>query len=395
MDWQEVRSWFAPYFQVSGEARVWIVQLTLLALCTILCNHMLLHILDFFERVTSKTSTAWDKALFHAVRLPLRLVVWMMSLSLAGTLLEMVESARIIALLNSLRQVALIAIAVLFVSRLIREMEKAVVNPPTDCKGAIAVDAGTAGAVSKVLRLLVLLIAALVSMEALGLSISGVLAFGGIGGMAVGFAAKDLLANFFGGLMVYMDKPFSVGDWVRSPDKNIEGFVENIGWRSTRIRTFDKRPLYVPNALFTSIVVETPSRMTHRRIYETLGIRYEDADKMEAICDDVRQALSKHKDIDAHQTLIVNFVSCSASSLDFMVYCYTRATGPVPYHAAKQRVLLKIVEIVLQHGAQFAFPTQSLFIEGGAQSIESGAQAAPALRPAPGPEMLEAPRTNR
>lgn len=387
MDWHEVRGWFAPYFHVSGEPHVWLVQLVLLVLLTVQCNYVLLRLLDFLERLTSKTSTAWDKALFHAVRLPLRLLVWLGSLSLAGTLLEMVESPRIIAMLNSARQLALIGIVVLFVSRLIREMEKAVVNPPAECKKALAVDAGTAGAVSKALQLLVLLVASLVALEALGLSVSGVLAFGGIGGMAVGFAAKDLLANFFGGLMVYMDKPFSVGDWVRSPDKDIEGFVENIGWRSTRIRTFDKRPLYVPNALFTSIVVETPSRMTHRRIRETFGIRYEDADKMEAICDDVRQALSKHKDIDAHQTLIVNFVGCSSSSLDFMVWCYTRAKGLVPYHAAKQRVLLKIVEIVLQHGAQFAFPTQSLFIEGG------GAQPRPAPAPEMLPEMLEAPRS--
>ena len=384
MDWQEVRGWFAPYFQVSGEAHVWAVQLALLALVTALCNHMLLRVLDFFERVTSKTSTAWDKALLHAARLPLRLLVWLMALSLAGTLLEMVESPRIIALLNSLRQLALIGIAVLFISRLIQEMELALVNPPADCKKALAVDAGTASAVSKALRMLVIIVASLVALESLGLSISGVLAFGGIGGIAVGFAARDLLANFFGGLMVYTDRPFGVGDWVRSPDKNIEGFVEYIGWRSTRIRTFDKRPLYVPNALFTSIVVETPSRMTHRRIYETLGIRYEDAGKMEAICDDVRLALFNHPDIDSRQTLIVNFVSCSSSSLDFMVYCYTRATGLVPYHAAKQRVLLTIVEIVLRHGAQFAFPTQSLFIEGGGQ-------AAPAPRPAPGPETLEVP----
>ena len=384
MDWQEVREWFVPYFQVSGEPHVWVVQLALLVLLTTLCNRVLLHVLDFFERITNKTPTAWDTALLHAARLPLRLLVWLMALSLAGRTLELAESPGIVAVLNTLRQLAVIGIAVLFVLRLIREMEKAVLNPPKNHERALEVDAGTASAVSKVLQLLVLLLASLVAMEALGLSLSGVLAFGGIGGIAVGFAAKDLLANFFGGLTVYMDRPFGVGDWVRSPDKNIEGFVEHIGWRSTRIRTFDKRPLYVPNALFSSIVVETPSRMTHRRIYETLGIRYEDADKMEAICDDVRQALLSHKDVDASQTLIVNFVSCSASSLDFIVYCYTRATGLVPFHAAKQRVLLTVVDIVLRHGAQFAFPTQSLFIEGG--NVQPLPQRAPepaleALRP--------------
>jgi len=80
-------------------------------------------------------------------------------------------------------------------------------------------------------------------MQTLGYSISGVLAFGGIGGIAVGFAARDLLANFFGGFMIYMDRPFDVGDWIRSPDQEIEGTVEKIGWRLTTIRTFDKRPL--------------------------------------------------------------------------------------------------------------------------------------------------------
>ena len=91
------------------------------------------------------------------------------------------------------------------------------------------------------------------------------------------FAAKDLLANFFGGLTIYLDRPFAVGDWIRSPDREIEGTVERIGWRLTLIRTFDKRPLYIPNAVFTTIAVENPSRMHNRRIYETIGIRYDDA----------------------------------------------------------------------------------------------------------------------
>ena len=116
-------------------------------------------------------------------------------------------------------------------------------------------------AMAKLLRLSVIITAGLVVLQTLGFSISGVLAFGGVGGIAVGFAARDLLANFFGGLMIYLDRPFSVGDWVRSPDRNIEGTVERIGWRLTVIRTFDKRPLYVPNSVFANIAVENPSRM--------------------------------------------------------------------------------------------------------------------------------------
>jgi MscS family membrane protein len=215
----------------------------------------------------------------------------------------------------------------------------------------------------------------LVILQTLGYSISGVLAFGGIGGIAVGFAAKDLLANFFGGLMIYLDRPFSVGDWIRSPDKEIEGTVENIGWRQTRIRTFDKRPLYVPNATFNHISVENPSRMQNRRIKETIGIRYEDASKMDGIIRDVEAMLKAHPDIDQNQTVIVNFNSFAASSLDFFIYTFTKTTDWVKYHEVKQKVLLIILGIIEQHGADIAFTTstvkipESITVAGSSESL--------------------------
>ena len=89
-------------------------------------------------------------------------------------------------------------------------------------------------------------------------------------------------------------------------EKGIEGVVENIGWRQTTIRKFDKRPVYVPNAIFTTASVENPSRMTHRRIYETMGLRYKDLDQMEAITDEVREMLIEHPEIDERQTLMVH-----------------------------------------------------------------------------------------
>lgn len=118
--------------------------------------------------------------------------------------------------------------------------------------------------------------------------------------------------------MIYLDRPFSVGDWIRSPDQEIEGTVEDIGWRLTRIRTFDKRPLYIPNSVFANIAVENPSRMTHRRIFETLGIRYTDINKMNTIVDAVKSMLTEHPEIDSKQTLIVNFDKFSPSSVDFL-----------------------------------------------------------------------------
>ncbi|MDP1940675.1 MAG: mechanosensitive ion channel family protein, partial [Gallionella sp.] len=186
---------------------------------------------------------------------------------------------------------------------------------------------------------------------------------GRIGGIAIGFAAKDLLANFFGGLTVYMDRPFSVGDWIRSPDKEIEGTVEYISWRHTRIRAFNKNPIYVPNALFTTIVVENPSRMTNRRIKETIGIRYEDIGVLGAIVTDVKDMLQCHPEIDATQTLIVNFNTFGPSSLDFFIYTFTKTREWACYHEVKQDVLLKVADIIGRHGAQIAFPTRTVHLE--------------------------------
>ncbi|PAT40273.1 mechanosensitive ion channel protein MscS [Vandammella animalimorsus] len=354
----------ASYLQVSSDPSIWAVQLFAIVFATVCCNFVLLRVLDFFGRVTSHTRSIWDDALLQAARLPLRLMVWVIGLSAAVALLNAIERNALFAHVDAVRRVLLIAIAALFVLRFIRNMEANLTDAQRNKR---PVDKTTVYAVGKLLRLSVVITAALVALQTLGFSVSGVLAFGGIGGMAIGFAAKDMLANFFGGLMIYLDKPFTVGDWIRSPDRQIEGTVEDIGWRITRIRTFDKRPLYVPNSLFTSIVVENPSRMLHRRIHETMGIRYEDQHKMAAICDAVRAMLRSHPDIATEQTIIVHFNACSDSSLDFMVYCFTKTTEWVRFHAIKEQVMLKIMDIVAEHGAQFAYPTRALFLAGDAE----------------------------
>ncbi len=224
-------------------------------------------------------------------------------------------------------------------------------------------DETTVQAIAKVARLFFIVIGVLTVMQAFGLSLSGLLTFGGVGGLIVGLAAKDLLSNFFGGLMIYFDRPFKVGDWIRSPDRKIEGTVERIGWRMTSIRTFDKRPLYVPNSVFSNIVVENPSRMLNRRIFETIGLRYDDAEKVPVIIDAVREMLQNHKDIDTRQTLIVNFDSFGASSLNFFIYTFTKTVNWVRYHEVKQDVLLQVMAIIKEHEADIAFPTQTLKLD--------------------------------
>jgi MscS family membrane protein len=207
-------------------------------------------------------------------------------------------------------------------------------------------------------------------MQTVGFRVSGLLTSGGIVGISKCFAAKDILAIFFGGLAIYSDRPFIVGDWIRSPYRDIEGSVEEISWRYTRIRRFNKNPIYVPNAIFTTVAVENPSRMTNRRIKETIGIRYDDIKVMPAIVSDVKAMLQSHEDIDQDMTLIVNFNTFNASSLDFLIYTFTRTVVWVEFHEVKQDVLLKVADIIAKHGAEITFPTQTLHIADNGQGEE-------------------------
>ncbi|MGR5128504.1 mechanosensitive ion channel family protein [Photobacterium swingsii] len=302
--------------------------------------------------VATATKFIWDDALVHAVRRPVSWLIWLWpALISIGVVVEN-TSHYSITFLAVVRHLLLVWTLIWILLRLISNVETALASN--------AKDLTTLNAVSKVLRLMVMVIGGLVMMQNLGLSLSGILTFGGVGGLVVGMAAKDLLANFFGGLMIYFDRPFKVGDWIRSPDRQIEGTVERIGFRMTVIRTFDKRPLYVPNSVFSSIVVENPSRMSNRRIKQKVGLRYQDAAVVGEVVEGVKQMLRQHPDIDSHQTLIVSFDNYGPSSLDVLVYTFTKTVNWVEYKDVQQDVMLKIVEIVHQHGADFAFPTSTV-----------------------------------
>ncbi len=338
----------------------WIGQIFMVVFLALLLAFMVKRFFKRLHRLFKDTDNIWDDALAGAVDRPLRLFIWLQGIAFAAHIAGRETGAPLFDAVDPLRDTGVIALLAWFLVRLVNRIQQNMLFSAE--KRGKKLDITTVDAIGKLLRISIFITAGLVILQTLGYSVSGVLAFGGIGGIAVGFAAKDLLANFFGGLMIYLDRPFAVGDWVRSPDREIEGTVEEIGWRLTRIRTFDKRPLYIPNATFTSVAVENPSRMTHRRIKETIGIRYDDADKLEAILADVRNMLQQHPEIEQNQTLMVNFNTFGPSSLDFFIYTFTRTTVWTEYHRVKEDVLLRIHRIITAHGAEVAYPTKTLHI---------------------------------
>lgn len=351
-----LESWLV---NLTGETYLWIGELFLIVFAALLAGYLLNKLFNRLQLKAAKTPTVWDDAFLEACRAPAIWLIWILGINFAiGITAQRIDSP-LQALIEPANRLAFIILGALFINGFIKRVERNLLDPLFMTK---PMDPTTVKAVSKLFRAAVLITAILVIMQFLGYSISGLLAFGGIGGIAVGFAAKDLLANFFGGLMIYLDRPFSVGDWVRSPDKEIEGTVEDIGWRLTRIRTFDKRPLYIPNSIFASISVENPSRMTNRRIYESVGIRYDDISCMTPIIDQVTAMLREHNEIDSDEVIIVNFDKFAPSSLDFFVYAYTKTTQWVKFHEIKQDVLLKVAAIIEANKAEIAFPTSTLHI---------------------------------
>lgn len=342
----------------------WGVELFAAVMLTLIGRYLTMRALKVLGEQFEKTTNVWDDALFKAAQGPLSWFILILGLiwavQISDGYLDMVLFSP--ANLDIVRQLTFIVLTMVFLVRFITLAEARLLDGlQAQAEGAQGrLDPTTLHALAKLTRLSVVISAVLVALPTLGIEITALLAFGGVGGIAVGFAAQDLLSNFFGGLMIYLDRPFAIGDWIRSPDREIEGTVESIGWRLTVVRTFDKRPLYVPNSVFAKLALENPSRMTNRRIYETIGIRYKDASKMGQIVRDVHAMLQEHEEVDQGQTLIVNFNGYGKSSLDFFVYTFTKTTNWVKFHEIKQDVMLRIIRIVHEHQADFAFPTTTV-----------------------------------
>jgi MscS family membrane protein len=194
----------------------------------------------------------------------------------------------------------------------------------------------------------------------LGYSVSGLLAGLGIGGLALAMASKDTLANLFGSLMILIDRPFHHGDWITF--KGGDGVVEEIGLRSTRIRTFAKTVISIPNQALANATVENHSLMPKRRIKFSLGVTYgSTTDQMATLVQNIEAYLQGNADID-QEFMLVKFTKFNDSSLDIFVYCFTVTTDWTRHLAVRQDVNLKIMSLVEDLGMGIAFPTQTVHL---------------------------------
>lgn len=256
--------------------------------------------------------------------------------------------------------------------------------------------------ICKTLKLFLLVFGVTVALEIWGINVAAILTGFGLLGVAVALGAQDLFKNLIAGMLILAERRFTNGDWIKV-DGVIEGTVERIGFRSTFIRRFDKSPVFIPNTKLSDNAVTNFSRMTNRRIYWLIGLRYDtDVATLRQVRDEIEAYIANNEDYvqPPEGTLIVRFERFSDSSLDLMVYCFTRTTAWATWLEIREQLAYEIKQIVERSGTDFAFPSQSIYIEQTGDTAALTAAAAPprtdqspGVKPASMPELTGRNRT--
>jgi MscS family membrane protein len=228
-------------------------------------------------------------------------------------------------------------------------------------KGESSLDNHVIPLIKKVLRVFVVVIGGLFILQNLDVNITALLAGISIGGLALALAAQDTLKNFFGSLMIFIDKPFSVGHWITSGD--IDGTVEEVGFRSTRIRTFRNSLTYVPNGKLADSTVDNHGLREFRRFFMNISITYDTPpDLIEVFVQGLRKIVERHPDT-RKDFFIVEFNEMSDFSLKIMFYIFFAVPTWPQELKARHEVLIEIVRLAQKMGVRFAFPTSTLHME--------------------------------
>jgi MscS family membrane protein len=211
----------------------------------------------------------------------------------------------------------------------------------------------------------VIIIGAATILQIWGIQVAPIIAGLGLFGVAVALGAQDLFKNLIGGLSILIEKRYRRGDWILA-DGVVEGTVENIGFRSTTVRRFDKAPVYVPNQKLSDAAVTNFTKMTHRRIYWKIGLEYRSTlQQLKQVRDGIEAYIRASEEFaePPETALFVRVDAFNDSSIDIMIYCFTKTTNWGEWLEIKERFAYEIKEIVEGAGTGFAFPSQSVYVE--------------------------------
>ncbi|MGG4490204.1 mechanosensitive ion channel family protein [Metabacillus idriensis] len=218
---------------------------------------------------------------------------------------------------------------------------------------------------SKVMRFLILALTFSIIAQEFNYDVNGFVAGLGLGGLAFALAAKETIGNFFGGIIIITEKPFTLGDWIKTP--SVEGIVEDISFRSTRVRTFAQALVTVPNSTLANEPITNWTKMGKRQIQFTIGVTYNTTESQLKTCvKRIEHMLSEHDGIH-DDTINVIFNAFGDSSLNIFLNFFTKTTAYADHLSVKQDINYKIMGILEEEGVGFAFPSRTIYVEGAKQ----------------------------
>lgn len=312
--------------------------------------------------LTSKTKTNLDDLLLQAIEKPLEFAFGVVGLYVAGQAVPMSEDVGIIfdRIVRSL-------VAFTMFWTIFRALDPLsfLMDRVLSVVGSPGMQDTMKDFLIKLTKFVVIALGVAAVFQEWGFNVAAVLGSLGLVGMAVALGAKDFIANLFAGLTIFLDRMFEKGNWIQTPD--VDGLVEDIGFRATKVRRFDKALVTIPNARLAGEALINFSRMTNRRIYWKIGVEYRTTqDQLRAIIRDILDYVKNNPDFETDPSRTKTFVfmdSFGASSIDVMLYCFTKSIEWGEWLAAKERLAFKVKEIVEGHGSAFAFPSTSLYVE--------------------------------
>ncbi|MBN1296169.1 mechanosensitive ion channel family protein [bacterium] len=310
------------------------------------------------ETLAQKTTSQYDDLLVDAISKPISAIIITIGTYYALLMLQLPNAPyNIRSFVDSTFRIAVSVLVIWMLYRLSNLLARFMTGLFSRADREMA--SQFAPLITQAVKVTILAVGILLVIQNLGYSVGSVLTGLGIGGLAVALAAQDTLANLFGTLVMLVDRPFQIGDWVQF--KDIDGNVESIGFRSTKVRTWSKSVKIVPNKLLTSEIIENWSKMPKRRVKMTIGVTYSSTpDKIVALRDSMEQILRDDSGVDPDY-MLVYFNDFGPSSLELFVYYFTRSTVWKEYLETRQRINLKFLRAVEELGLSFAFPSQTLY----------------------------------
>lgn len=301
--------------------------------------------------------TIKQRILVEVLAKPLKFILWLLAISLVLNLINYKYPSHILDAIPYARNLIVICISAMVIIKAVNLLEGYLISE--DGFNDRAIKKSTVDIASKIIKSIVVFVTMLVLLDSFGFNISSILAIGGIGGAALAFASQNILSNLFGTLTLYLDQPFSVGDRIHVLENNLKGTVEEISWRITKIRNADKLPVYVPNAIFTRSSIINLSRGRSKRMYDLLGMEYNNNINYLELIDTLEKLLLSHKHIDLKQKAHVNIHNFSKSFVEISIEAFFHSMSNEAFAKLRNEVLLNINKTCLQYGVKVVFTNEN------------------------------------